>query len=114
MHSKPTFFPGYPMIFDVSHIHRFIVIGNNGVHAHIHILGALHVILTVRLAGALVVWSSERHLRRIFGVSKVLAMRLEIRLTLVHGVRDQSIVEAIVDAEQELLHARQTAANTIK
>lgn len=98
MQSKPTFFHAYPMLLGVACVHRFIVSGNNSVHAHIHILGAPHVILTVRLAGALVVRSSKRHLRRIFGVSKVLAMRHEIVLTLRHGERDLSIVEAIVDA----------------
>lgn len=56
------------MLPDVSHLHRFIVLGNNGVHTHIHVLGAPHVFLAVRLAGALVVWSRVRHRRRIFGI----------------------------------------------
>lgn len=95
-------------------LQRFIIIGNNGKHALIHILGATYIFLTMWLTIAQVVVSSEGHRCHKFGIAKALAIPFNLSLTLDHGHRNQSIVKAIVHAGQQLLHSRQATANILE
>lgn len=91
---------------------RLLVVVYDLEHPAVDVLGPVQCLSAVRLAGEVVVGPLERHIRVELALLILLAVLVHHVLAVRHVTVHTCIVEPILGAGQQLLHARQTAVGS--